>query len=196
MVQEDTLSSYPITIQAESTDMTAMMASLMGARHSQAGGGEGGANPDPDRVYASTVMYDMMDSMLNAETQTNNLEAFKEYLDNGGGGIKDMAAIHYSYDFGFDIYTQDENGDILKSDVMALMQDAMSAMYGGDYSSYFEQMGSMYSAMEVWEELLPGEDGELVSPQEKNQYELLYGGWPEDYDEVILFVDATMRSPT
>ncbi len=189
-VQEDTLSSYPITIQAESTDMTALMASLMGAQHSEGGGG-GGSNPDPDRVYASTVMYDMMDSMLNAETQTNNLEAFKEYLDNGGGGIKDMAAIHYSYDFGFDIYTQDENGDILKSDVMALMQDAMSAMYGGDYSTYFEQMGSMYSAMDVWEELLPGEDGELVSPQEKNQYELLYGDWPQSHDEVILFVDGS-----
>jgi len=190
-VQEDTLSSYPITIQAESTDMTALMASLMGARHNEAaGGGAGGAGHDPDRVYASTVMYDMMDSMLNAEVETNNLEAFKEYLDNGGGGIKDMAALHYSYDFDFDIYTQDENGDILKSDVMALMQDAMSAMYGGDYSSYFDQMGSMYSAMDVWEELLPGEDGELISPQEKNQYELLYGGWPESHDEVILFVDG------
>ncbi len=189
-VQEDTLSSYPLTIQAESTDMTAMMASLMGARHSQAGGGEGGANPDPDRVYASTVMYDMMDSMLNAEVETNNLQAFKEYLDNGGGGIRDMANIHYSYDFDFDIYTQDENGDIIKSDVMALMQDAMAAMYGGDYSSYFEQMGSMYSAMDVWEELLPGEDGQLIAPQVQADYELLYGGWPEDYDEVILFVDG------
>ena len=189
-VQEDTLSSYPLTIQAESTDMTAMMASLMGARHSQTGGGEGGANPDPDRVYASTVMYDMMDSMLNAEVETNNLVAFKENLDNGGGGIKDMANIHYSYDFDFDIYTQDENGDIIKSDVMALMQDAMAAMYGGDYSSYFEQMGSMYSAMDVWEELLPGEDGQLIAPQVQADYELLYGGWPEDYDEVILFVDG------
>ena len=188
-VQEDTLSSYPITIQAESTDMTALMASLMGARHSEGGGG--GSNPDPDRVYASTVMYDMMDSMLNAEVETNNLQAFKEYLDNGGGGIKDMANVHYSYDFDFDIYTQDENGDIVKCDVMTLMQDAMTAMYGGDYSSYFQQMGSMYSAMEVWEELLPGEDGELVSPQEKNQYELLYGGWPQSHDEVILFVDGS-----
>ena len=190
MVQEDTLSSYPITIQAESTDMTAMMASLMGARHSQAGGAEGSAGHDPDRVYASTVMYELMDSMLNAEVETNNLEAFKAYLDAGGGGIKDMANVHYSYDFDFDIYTQDENGDIIKSDVMALMQDAMSAMYGGDYSSYFEQMGSMYSAMDVWEELLPGEDGQLIAPQVKADYELLYGGWPEDYDEVILFVDS------
>ena len=188
-VQEDTLSSYPLTIQAESTDMTSMMASLMGARRDMLTG-SGSEGQDPDRVYASTVMYDMMDSMLNAEVETNNLEAFKKYLDNGGGGIQDMASIHYSYDFDFDIYTQDENGDIIKCDVMALMQDAMTAMYGGDYSSYFNSMGSMYSAMDVWEELLPGEDGELVSGQVREQYELLYGNWPQNHDEVILFVDS------
>ena len=188
-VQEDTLSSYPLTIQAESTDMTAMMASLMGARRDMVTG-EGGDNQDPDRVYASTVMYDLMDSMLNAEVETNNLEAFKKYLDEGGGGIKDMANVYYSYDFDFDIYTQDENGDIIKCDVMTLMQDAMSAMYGGDYSSYFEQMGSMYSRMDVWEELLPGEDGELIAPQVKADYDLLYGNWPRSHDEVILFVDG------
>ena len=188
-VQEDTLSSYPITIQAESTDMSALMASLMGARRDMLTG-EGTGGHDPDRVYASTVMYDMMDSMMNAEVETNNLEAFKEYLDNGGGGIKDVAAIHYSYDFDFDIYTQDENGDIIKCDVMTLMQDAMTAMYGGDYSSYFNSMGSMYSRMDVWEELLEDEDGGLVAQQTKSQYELLYGGWPQNYDEVILFVDG------
>ena len=188
-VQEETLSSYPITIEAESTDMTAMMVSMMGARRDMMND-ERGDNPDPDRVYASTVMYDMMDSMLNAEVETNNLKAFKEYIDNGGGGIKDMAAIHYSYDFDFDIYTQDANGDIIKCDVMTLMQDAMSAMYGGDYSSYFKSMGSMYSAMDVWEELLPGEDGELVSGQTRSQYDLLYGQWPQDYDEVIVFVNG------
>ncbi len=189
-VQEDTLSSYPITIQAESTDMTALMTSLMGARHDELGGEGGGAGQDPDRVYASTVMYDMMDSMLNAKVETNDLQAFKEYLDGGGGGIKDMANIQYSYDFDFDIYTQDEDGVIVKCDVMTLMQEAMNAMYGGDYTSYFESMGSMYSVMEVWEELLPGEDGELIAPQVKNQYELLYGGWPQEHDEIILFVDG------
>ena len=188
-VQEDTLTSYPLTIQAESTDMTAMMASLMGARRDQLTGAAA-EGQDPDRVYPSTVMYDMMDSMLNAKVETNNLEAFKAYLDNGGGGIKDMANIHYSYDFDFDIYAQDENGDIIKCDVMTLMQDAMTAMYGGDYSSYFEQMGSMYSAMEVWEELLPGEDGALIAPQVKADYQLLYGDWPQGHDEVILFVDG------
>ena len=183
-VQEETLSSYPITIMAESTDMTDLMTSLMGAHR-----GDGGEDHDRERVYSSTVMYDMLNSMVEAEVQTNNLRDFKAYLDQGGGGIADLAAIQYSYDFGFDIYTQDEDGKIVKSDVMTLMQDAMSAMYGGDYSSYFATMGGMYERMDVWEELLGGEEGEAVGGQVKSQYDLLYGRWPERYDEVILFVD-------
>ncbi len=183
-VQEETLSSYPITIMAESTDMSDLMASLMGSHR-----GEGGEDHDRERVYSSTVMYDMLNSMVEAEVQTNNLKDFKAYLDQGGGGIADLAAIQYSYDFGFDIYTQDEDGKIVKSDVMTLMQDAMSAMYGGDYSSYFATMGGMYERMDVWEELLGGEEGEAVGGQVKSQYDLLYGRGPERYDEVILFVD-------
>ena len=184
-VQEETLSSYPITIMAESTDMSDLMASLMGSHR-----GEGGEDHDRERVYSSTVMYDMLNSMVEAEVQTNNLKDFKKYLDQGGGGISDLATIQYSYDFGFDIYTQDEDGKIVKSDVMTLMQDAMSAMYGGDYSSYFATMGGMYERMDVWEELLPGEGDEAVGQQVRSQYDLLYGKWPENYDEVILFVDG------
>ena len=184
-VQQDTLSSYPITIEAETVDMGAMMVSMMGANR-----GEGGDHA-LDKVYSSHILVELMDSMLNAETSTNNLKAFKEYLDNGGGGITDLASIHYSYDFDFDIYTKDPTGLILKSDVMALMQEAMGTMYGGDYSSFFSSsMGSMYSNFDVWEELLPGEDGSLVGEQVLDQYDLLYGQWPQAYDEVVLFVDA------
>ena len=183
-IQEETLSSYPITIQAESTDMSDLMSSLMGARRD--GSGE---DHDRERVYSSTVMYDMLNSMIDAEVQTNNLKDFKKYLDQGGGGITDLATVQYGYDFNFDIYTEDEDGEIVKSDVMTLLQTAMSTMYGGDYSSYFATMGSMYERMDVWEELLPGNDGSAVGEQVKSQYDLLYGSWPESYDEVILFVD-------
>mgnify|MGYP005792311347 CR=1 FL=1 len=181
-VQEETLTSYPITIQAESVDMSTMLTSLMGAQHD-------GQDHDLDQVYTSTVMYDLMDSMLNAETVTNNLKDFKVWLDEGGGGITDLAPDRYGYDFQMDIYNEDENGTIVKSDVMSLMQEAMSTLYGGDYSSYFDSMGSMYESMEVWDELLPGEDGSLIDQQEMEGYDLLYGKWPESYDEVILFVD-------
>ena len=183
-VQEDTLSSYPITIEAESVDMSSMITSLMGARHQEEEG-----EREADRVYASTIMFDMLNSMVDAETTTNNLEAFKAYLDNGGGGIADLATIRYSYDIPFDVYTKDADGKIVKSDVTAMLQEAMTALYGGDYSAYFDTMGGMYQQMNVWEELLPGEDGELVGDQVKGQYDLLYGTWPQADNEVILFVD-------
>jgi len=187
-VQQDTLSSYPVTIEAESVDMSAMMSSFMGARQQEAQEGGGGESRDGDKVYASNVMFDMINSMVNAETSTNNLKAFKEYLDEGGGGITDLCTVRCGYDFNFAFYGEDEDGNIFKSDIIDLMQDAMSTMYGGDYSSYFDTMGAMYESMDVWEELLPGEDGQYVADQVLGQYDLLYGQWPQNKDEVILFV--------
>ena len=182
-VQEDTLSSYPITIEAESVDMTALMISMMGNRHEQ------DQEHDLDKVYSSTVMYEMMDAMMNAEVSTNNLKAFKVFLENGSL-IADLATIVYSYDFDFAFYTTDADGVIIKSDAASLMMEAMSAMYGGDFSSYFNTMGSSMAGFDVWEELLPGEGDQLVSTTVTDQYDLLYGNWPQSHDEVILFVDS------
>lgn len=184
-VQQDTLTSYPITIEAESVDMTSMLTSLMGVSDEE----DSGAPREEDRVYVSNVMYDMMDSMMNAETVTNNLKAFKEYLEEGGGGITDLAQVYYGYDFKFDIYNKDPDGKVVKSDVMSAMETAMGSLYGGDYTDYFNSMGSMYESFDVWQELLPGEDGQLVFSQVLDQHELLYGHWPEEYNQVILFVD-------
>lgn len=184
-VQQDTLTSYPITIEAESVDMTSMLTSLMGVSDEE----NSGAPREEDRVYVSNVMYDMMDSMMNAETVTNNLKAFKEYLEEGGGGITDLAQVYYGYDFKFDIYNKDPDGKVVKSDVMSAMETAMGSLYGGDYTDYFNSMGSMYESFDVWQELLPGEDGQLVSSQVLDQHELLYGHWPEEHNQVILFVD-------
>lgn len=183
-VQEDTLSSYPITIEAETMDMGSMMASFMGTRQEKA---ETEVREE-GRVYSSTVMFDMMDAMMNAETEKNNLRDFKKWLDEEGNPIAELATIRYTYDLAFDIYTEDEDGSIIKSDVMELMEKSMSALYGGDYSSYFSTMGGMYQSMDVWSELLPGENGELIAEQVKNQYDLIHGSWPRNYDEVVLFI--------
>ena len=183
-VQEETLSSYPITIQAESVDMSSMLLGFMNARQDALE-----EEREPDRVYSATVMYDMLSSMMNAQTKTNNLTAFKKFLDEGGSGIMDIADVHYSYDFKFDVYTRDSDGSVVKSDVMAMMQQAMTGMFGGDYSAYFDNMGQMYERMDVWNELLPEADGSGVAQSTKDQYELLYGKWPENYDEIVIFVD-------
>ncbi len=183
-VQEETLSSYPITIEAESVDMSSMLLGFMNARQEDLE-----EEREPDRVYSATVMYDMLSSMMNAQTKTNNLTAFKKFLDEGGNGIMDIADVHYSYDFKFDVYTRDADGNVVKSDVMTMMQEAMTGMFGGDYSAYFDNMGQMYERMDVWKELLPEADGAGVAQSTKDQYELLYGKWPENYDEIVIFVD-------
>ena len=184
-IQEETLSSYPITIEGESVDMTAMLSDLMGANRD-----EDSTPHEEDRVYASNVMFDLLNAMFNAQTTENNMRAFKEYLDNGGGGIAELAQIRYGYNFSFDVYNMDADGTIVKSDLTELIQEAMSSMYGGDYSAYFDSMGGFYENMNVWTELMPGSNGEAIDSSVLENYDLLYGSWPENMDEVILFVDS------
>ena len=184
-VQQDTLSSYPITIEAESVDMGSMMASMMGV---QAQAEEN--QHEKDAVYSSTIMYDMMNSMVSAEMQTNNLKPFKAYLEDESGEIAAyISSIQYSYDLDMNLYARDVDDNIVKTDVVELLQSAMSQTFGGDYSSYFSTFGQMYAVMDVWQEMLPGENGEAISPLLKRQYDVLYGRWPEKYDEVVLVVD-------
>lgn len=184
-VQEETLSSYPISIEAESVDMSSMMSSLMGVR------AESEENShELDAVYSSTVMYDMMNSMLSTEVETNNLKAFKKYIESDDSSISQyVSSVQYSYDFDMNIFARDVDDNIVKTDVIELLQNAMSAIYGGDYSSFFATYGSYYAMFDVWQELLPGEKGEYVNPLLNEQYDVIYGHWPEKYDEVVLVVD-------
>ncbi|MCR5090562.1 MAG: ATP-binding cassette domain-containing protein [Oscillospiraceae bacterium] len=184
-VQEDTLSSYPITIEAESVDMTGMMTSLMGIQAADAQNAH-----DRDAVYSSTIMYDLMNSMVSAEKSTNNLRDFKAYLERNGDGIRDyISSVQYSYDLDMNLYTEDVDGTIVKTDIVKLMEQTMSSIYGGNYSSFFSSYGQYYSIANVWQEMLPSEQDGLVNPLLFDQYDLLYGHWPESYDECVLVVD-------
>ena len=184
-VQEDTLSSYPITIQAESVDMTGMMTSLMGIQAADAQN-----RHDRDAVYSSTIMYDLMNSMVSAEKETNNLRDFKAFLDANSGGIRDyISSVQYSYDLDMNLYAEDPDGNIVKTDIVQLLQETMSTIYGGNYSSFFSTYGQYYSIANVWQEMLPGAQDGLVNPLLYDQYDLLYGHWPERYDEAVLVVD-------
>ena len=184
-VQSDTLSSYPITIEAESVDMTTMMTSLMGVQADKEENQHA-----KDRVYSSTILYDMINSLENADVQENNLEAFKSFLDNPENEInKYISSVKYSYDLDMNLYVKDIDGTIVKTDITEIIQNAMSLTFGGDYSSYFSTFGSYYSVANAFQEMLVGEHGEVVNPLLKDQYDLLYGKWPEKYDEVVLVID-------
>ncbi len=183
-VQEDTLTSYPITIQAEAVDMTSMMTSLMGV---QAAAAEN--QHERDAVYSSSVLYDLINSFVTADARTNNLRPFKLWLESDESGVASyISSIQYSYDVDMTPYAEDPDGNIARTDAVQIIQTAMAASFGGDYSNYFSTYGQMFSNFDIWQELLAGEDGELVSPLLKGQYELLYGRWPADCTEVMLIV--------
>ena len=184
-IQEDTLTSYPLSIESESVDMSSMLTSLMG---SQAQIEEN--QHEKDAVYSSAVFYSLMNSMVNTGTQSNNLEKFRAYIENPESEINDyISSVQYSYDLNMNLYAKDQDGNIVKTDIVDLMQNAMSTTFGGDYSAFFTTYGQMYSVLDAWQEIIPGEDGELVSPHTKEMYDVLYGRWPENYDEAVLCVD-------
>jgi putative ABC transport system permease protein len=166
--------------------MSSLVTSMMGAQAE----GEDVEHHEKDAVYSSTIMYNLVNTLMSTETEKNNLTAFKSYLDDPTSEINDyISAIQYTYDLNLNIYAKDEDGNIVKSDITELLQNIMGAMYGGNYSTYFDSFGDMYSRMDAWEEMLSGEDGKLVNDLLTEQYDVIYGRWPESYDEVVLIVD-------
>jgi len=185
-IQKDTLASYPLSIMSESMDMTSMLTSLMGTQASKEEN-----QHERDAVYSSTILYSLVNSMVNSETKTNNLKPFKTYIDNPESEINNyLSSVQYAYDLDMNLYAKDSDGNISKSDTSQMMSNAMEATFGGDYSAFFTTYGQFYSVLDAWSEIRPGANGELIDPALLESYDLLYGRWPENYDEAVLMVDS------
>lgn len=194
-VQEDTLSAYPIMIQAETVDMTELMTGFMGINAEN----EENAH-DKDAVYSNTIMYDMMKAMTDTEVEKNNLKLFKTFIDGQMAGDTPLSRhasnVQYTYDLPMELYTTDEDGKIIKSDVMTLLSSMRAGVIGEEaeasVSSSLNSMaaatGASSNGMVVWQEMLADDEG-LVSDLIREQYDVLYGAWPQSYDEAVLIVD-------
>ncbi len=194
--QEDTLSSYPITIESETVEMSELVEAMMQNKEEL-------AEHELDRIYASAIMYDLVNKLNSIETNKNNLKAFKEYLEREEGFQDCVSAIKYTYDLDFGIYTKDTEGKVVKSDVKELVSQIygmdVTAMPGQDSAVGEGMVGMMETSsqasmmsmgpMAVWEEMLSGEENELINPIIKEQYDVIYGKWPEKYDEIVLVVN-------
>ena len=178
-VQEDTLSSYPITINAQEVDMTSLMTSLRDTANGNAEAGH-----ELDAVYESKIMYEMMNSMNKMETQENNLVKFKDYIESGTDISDYSTAISYVYNNNMNVYTTDPDGNIVKSDILELMSGIYSMMGFETSSSTL----SNFMQINAWQEMLAGLDGEPVNDLMKEQYDVVSGRWPEKYDEIVVVV--------
>lgn len=187
-VQEETLSGFPIAIEAESVDMSALMLSLMGSNMASEEN-----QHELDAVYSSTVMSEMINAVNNAEMKTNNLTLFKEFLDGNEEIRQYISNLQYSYDLNMSVLTKDENGVVIESDVEKMMMALFEkmgfsqSMMGSAAANPVSSMG--FSSIKLWQEMLPDTDGGGISPLMKDQYECFYGNWPEQYNEVVLVVN-------
>lgn len=163
-VEEDTLSSYPITVQEETIDMASMTTSLMGETEE--------TEPEEGKVYSRNIVNDML-STISTKVQSNNLEEFKKYLDDENSEIRNYVnAIQYSYNLDLNIYKENEDNFVQVNPSQIFSKLGMENM---------ENM--MIAETDVWQELLDNE--ELL----QSQYDVLAGKWPEAYNEVVLIVE-------
>ncbi len=197
-VQEDTLSSYPLTIEASTVDLGSLMTTFLESASS-------GVNHEKDGVYSKPLMYDLVNALNSTETTENDLISFKEYMegklqDEEGELYQALSGIQYTYDLKLLIYTKNMDGAIIESDSQKLLQELMAQYVGMDMSGMMSMsesspMISMFTSTspmgsyKLWQEILPGKDGDLISDLVKKQYDLLYGSWPNDYNEIVLVVD-------
>ena len=198
-VQEDALSSYPLTIEKTNTDLSAVMETFMGKSGSD-------SDHSDDAVYEHSSMYDIVKAMNNADSSENDLKSFKTYLekrysDKESDLHQAMNGIQYSYDLNLLVYTKNVDGTIIPSDANQLLQELMLKYMHVDVSSMMkmsENSGLMSSSLmssmggmsgQVWQEMLSGDDGQPINSLLKKQYDVVYGAWPENYNEIVLVVD-------
>ncbi len=185
-VQEETLSSYPISILKETTDMSSAFATIMDRQQSEEG------DSSLDKIKANTDIYEVFNAMTSSSKQKNNMKDFKVFLDSNEDIQNNISAIDYSYDVKMPIFTRDTKDKIIKSDLAEMMSLSMGIDDSNPMtSSPFMSMGSM----EMWEEMLPGETDDTVNEMLFSQYDLVYGSWPKSYDEVVLVVTRHNQLP-
>lgn len=173
-VEEDTLSSYPLTIQETTIDMNSMIEAMMGEVQEEKQIEEG-------KVYSSDVMDEVLTTLSN-KVQTNNLKELKQYIEETENSIKSNSnSIQYSYNLNINLYKPDTTNGIVRVNPSTVM-DAMGM---GDYMQAQQNssfMSMSVSSSDVWTEMLDNQ--ELL----KSQYDLLAGSWPTSYNEVVLIV--------
>lgn len=176
-VQRDTLSSYPITLQAEAIDISSMVTSMTGNSDSE-------EHEDKSKIYSNDIMGDMINTMVK-EVKSNNLSEFKKYIENVSSDIKSYVSdIQYSYDVPLNIYMKDTSNGVEQLNPGTMFD----SIYGEGATSASSSMSSgmgmgMFSNSSVWNQLLGNQ--QVLD----EQYDVLAGHWPENFNEVVLVAD-------
>ena len=165
-VEEDTLSSYPLTLDKTTVDQMTLMETLLKNNED--------INTKFDKIYSNNIMSDMLASFAEGQNK-NNLKDFKKYIEDSN--IYDYVSdIKYKYNFDLNIYLNDNN-KYIKVNPSTVLENL--GMNNNNSISVNVPMNEMDS----FQELTNNKD--LL----EDQYDLLYGKYPEEYNEVVLVLD-------
>lgn len=167
-VEEDTLSSYPISIEQAGMDISQLAGDLMGKNEVPEG-------RDPDKIYSNNIMTEMMSTMVNG-ISANNLELLKKHIEKTPEFKANSSEIEYKYSTVMNIY--DEKGKRVNPNTV------FSTVFGENsaQANVYSQMSS-FSNTEVWTRLF--DNKEFLN----KQYDVVAGRMPEKYNEIVLAVD-------
>ena len=178
-VEEDTLSSYPLTISKQDYDLSSMMGGQGAAEDDGGAGGASDSEDDSveksDKIPVVTAVKDMF-----ASVKSNDMTSFKAWLDDGGDGIdKEVNAIQYSYGVTPVVYRSGKGDE----DPVRLVPNAMTeAMSGGASSAAMASMDSMGGS--VFNEMI--DDQSLLD----SQYDVVAGHWPTSANEAVMVLSS------
>jgi putative ABC transport system permease protein len=195
-VQKDTMASYPITISDETIDVSSVMG-MRGEIVGEIRGENEAKTENRTGVYADYQQIETSEK-ITSNIVENNLTEFKKYLDDPDSDIQQYLGengIVYTYDVGFSVYSYDADGNLIDSDSESgetstassgnigqagiLNRLTGSAALGGDSST----------GAANFSELMAGTDGSGISQVITDSYDVLYGSWPEAYNEVVLVLN-------
>lgn len=168
-VQEETLTSYPLTIEETTIDLTSAIED-----HTQKMLEDDQKEREPNRIYSNNTITDTL-SIMNAKAQSNNLELFKKYIESDESNIKDyITAIGYQYDLDLQLYKPDTSEEIVQVNPNTVLESIGIQTNG---------MQTQMIMSDVWTQMF--ENDEINN----KMYTLLSGKMPENYNEVLLLVD-------
>lgn len=171
-IQADTLTMYPITIEDNSIDLS----SLLELQTNNSDDKKDDDKKDSKVVTTKNVTTQMLTGMQAfTGTTENNLNKFKKHIENNKEQLEALTnAIDYGYNINLNLYNKIDD-KITKLNPFEYIDNP--AEDAGFASSYTNQ------PLNAWEELL-GNKNLLES-----QYDLVEGKWPENKEELVLFVD-------
>lgn len=167
--EEETLSSYPLTIQKQNVDMASLLSAFSGSKKDN-------DKAKSDEIASTNIMGDVF-TTLSKDTKTNDMKKFMSYVDKNNDIKKYTSDIKYSYEVQLNLY-KDTSDKIVKVNPTTVYDSI--GMSTSNISSVYS---SMMSNNNVFTEML---DNESLN---KQQYDLVAGKWPKKYNELVLIVD-------